>query len=78
MVFILQFVNVMEITDLEYDQALEMYFYLCESGDNFIPMKEELENEEDIAMCPGCSLIIKVIDDQFTCGEIIPTHSTNK
>ena len=53
--------------------------------DIFIPTKEELENGEDIAMCPGCSLIMKVIDDkdqfdkdQFMCGETIPAPSTSK
>lgn len=42
--------------------------------------KEELENGEDRAMCPGCSLIIKVIGDkgQLMCGETTPGPSTNK
>lgn len=36
-----------------------------------ILMKEELENGEDRAMCPGCYVIIKVIDDkgQLVCGK---------
>lgn len=29
-----------------------------------ILMKKELENGEDRTMCPGCSLIIKVVDDK--------------
>lgn len=70
--------------DLQYNHSLEMYFYPCTCRDNFfghlILTKEELENGENVATCPGCSLIIKVIDDkgQFMCGETIPAPSTSK
>ncbi|XP_037672400.1 DPH3 homolog isoform X1 [Choloepus didactylus] len=68
------------IQDFQYDEDLETYFYPCLCGDNFAITKEDLENGEDVATCPSCSLIIKVIYDkgQFMCGERIPAPSTNK
>ncbi|XP_041491519.1 DPH3 homolog [Microtus oregoni] len=64
-----------EIEDFEYDEDSETYFY----GDNSSIPKEDLENGEDVATCPSCSLIIKVIydKDQFMSGETVPAPSTN-
>ncbi|XP_059130048.1 diphthamide biosynthesis protein 3-like isoform X1 [Peromyscus eremicus] len=69
-----------EIEDFQYDEDLETYFYPCPCGDNFSITKEDLENGEDVATCPSCSLIIKVIydKDQFMCGEAVPAPSGNK
>lgn len=53
-----------EIEDFEYDEETEMYYYPCPCGDRFQISKEDLENGEEIATCPSCSLIIKVIYDQ--------------
>uniref|UniRef100_A0A2K6TAR1 DPH-type MB domain-containing protein n=1 Tax=Saimiri boliviensis boliviensis TaxID=39432 RepID=A0A2K6TAR1_SAIBB len=54
-----------EIKDFQYDEDSET---------------EDLENGEDVATCPSCSLIIKVIydKDQFVCGETVPAPSANK
>uniref|UniRef100_A0A3Q4HG76 DPH-type MB domain-containing protein n=1 Tax=Neolamprologus brichardi TaxID=32507 RepID=A0A3Q4HG76_NEOBR len=42
-------------------------------------LKEDLENGEEVATCPSCSLIVKVIYDKdlFQVGEIIeaPSHA---
>ncbi|XP_026942366.1 diphthamide biosynthesis protein 3 isoform X1 [Sagmatias obliquidens] len=54
-----------EIEDFQYDEDSETYFYPCPCGDNFCITKEDLENGEDVATCPSCSLIIKVIYDKF-------------
>ncbi|GAB1298697.1 diphthamide biosynthesis protein 3 [Marmota monax] len=69
-----------EIEDFQYDEDSETYFYPCPCGDNFSITKEDLENGEDVATCPSCSLIIKVIydKDQFMCGETVPAPSSNK
>ncbi|KAF3827115.1 hypothetical protein GH733_002601 [Mirounga leonina] len=53
-----------EIEDFQYDEDSEAYFYPCPCGDNFCITKEDLENGEDVATCPSCSLIIKVIYDK--------------
>ncbi|XP_031559354.1 DPH3 homolog [Actinia tenebrosa] len=52
-----------EIEDFEYDEELETYFFPCPCGDQFQITKEQLENGEEVAVCPSCSLIIKVIYD---------------
>lgn len=53
-----------EIEDFEYDEDEETYYYPCPCGDRFQISKEELEAGEEIATCPSCSLIIKVIYDK--------------
>ncbi|VDO00774.1 unnamed protein product [Rodentolepis nana] len=52
-----------EIEDMDYDEDEEMYYYPCPCGDRFEISKEELQMGEDIAKCPSCSLIIRVIYD---------------
>lgn len=52
-----------EIEDFEYDEEEEVYYYPCPCGDRFVITKEELEGGEEVATCPSCSLIIKVIYD---------------
>lgn len=52
-----------EIEDMEYDEATASYIYPCPCGDKFRITKEELLDGEDIARCPSCSLLIKVIYD---------------
>ncbi|KKA30422.1 hypothetical protein TD95_004577, partial [Thielaviopsis punctulata] len=52
-----------EIEDMEYDEALETYFYPCPCGDRFQIALLDLHDEQDIAVCPSCSLMIRVIYD---------------
>ncbi|EDV49543.1 DPH3 homolog [Drosophila erecta] len=52
-----------EIEDFEYDEEEEMYYYPCPCGDRFQISKEELIEGEEVATCPSCSLVIKVIYD---------------
>jgi len=60
-----------EIEDMEYDDEQEMYYYPCPCGDKFEISKADLQNGEDVARCPSCSLLIKVIYDldTFMVGE---------
>eukprot|EP01147_Barroeca_monosierra_P007552 gene7552-9831_t len=53
-----------EIEDFEYDEETETYTYPCPCGDLFQITKEELIDGEDIARCPSCSLIVRVIYNQ--------------
>ncbi|KAB0804213.1 hypothetical protein PPYR_01183 [Photinus pyralis] len=55
-----------EIEDFEYDEEEEMYYYPCPCGDRFCISKEELLAGEEVATCPSCSLIVKVIYDLET------------
>ncbi|RKP39800.1 hypothetical protein BJ085DRAFT_17457 [Dimargaris cristalligena] len=55
------FYDEIEIEDLEFDEANKLYHYPCPCGDRFEITEEELFDGEDIARCPSCSLIIRVI-----------------
>ncbi|XP_010584189.1 PREDICTED: DPH3 homolog isoform X1 [Haliaeetus leucocephalus] len=57
-----------EIEDFEYDEETETYSYPCPCGDRFLITREDLENGEDVATCPSCSLILRVIYDQVGGG----------
>lgn len=50
-----------EIEDMEYDPTLQIYHYPCPCGDRFEIGIADLRDGEDIAVCPSCSLMIKVI-----------------
>ncbi|XP_035218837.1 DPH3 homolog [Stegodyphus dumicola] len=50
-----------EIEDFEYDEETGTYYYPCPCGDRFEITKEDLANGEDVATCPSCSLVVKVI-----------------
>lgn len=52
-----------EIEDFEFDEDELTYYYPCPCGDRFQITKEELLAGEDVATCPSCSLIVKVIYD---------------
>jgi len=54
-----------EIEDMTYDEALQIYHYPCPCGDRFEIALADLQDESnDIAVCPSCSLMIRVIFDQ--------------
>lgn len=50
-----------EIEDMTYDPALQIYHYPCPCGDRFEISIADLRDKEDIAVCPSCSLMIRVI-----------------
>uniref|UniRef100_A0A7S1G4L0 Diphthamide biosynthesis protein 3 n=1 Tax=Bicosoecida sp. CB-2014 TaxID=1486930 RepID=A0A7S1G4L0_9STRA len=52
-----------EIEDMEYDAREQQYTYPCPCGDRFVITKDDLLDGEDLARCPSCSLIIRVIYD---------------
>ncbi|KAM4044020.1 diphthamide biosynthesis protein 3 isoform 1-T1 [Anomaloglossus baeobatrachus] len=53
-----------EIEDFEYDEDTDTYYYPCPCGDRFAITKEDLENGEEVATCPTCSLLVRVIYDK--------------
>ena len=69
-----------EIEDFEYDEEEETYYYPCPCGDRFAITKEELEAGEEVATCPSCSLIVRVIYDEadFQQSEEALTVATSK
>ncbi|KAL7278264.1 hypothetical protein ACG7TL_008240 [Trametes sanguinea] len=52
-----------EIEDMAWDEEKRVYHYPCPCGDRFEISKKQLKNYEDIATCPSCSLVIRVIYD---------------
>ncbi|KAI2617279.1 zf-CSL-domain-containing protein [Hypomontagnella submonticulosa] len=53
-----------EIEDMIYDETLQIYHYPCPCGDRFEIALMDLQDEAtDIAVCPSCSLMIRVIYD---------------
>lgn len=53
-----------EIEDMTYDPALQSYHYPCPCGDKFEIALADLRDGEEIAVCPSCSLMIRVIFGQ--------------
>ncbi|TRY62438.1 hypothetical protein DNTS_032244 [Danionella cerebrum] len=82
-----------EIEDFEYDDETETYYFPCPCGDrfaitkarfsfymkHFLLFQEDLENGEEEATCPSCSLVVRVIydKDQFMTGEIIEAPASS-
>ncbi|KAF2460243.1 hypothetical protein BDY21DRAFT_369299 [Lineolata rhizophorae] len=54
-----------EIEDMTWDAKLQIYHYPCPCGDRFEICVADLRDGEDIAVCPSCSLMIKVIFDKL-------------
>lgn len=52
-----------EIEDMDYDEDKKIYYYPCPCGDKFKISLEDLRDGEDIARCPSCALLIRVIYD---------------
>jgi len=59
-----------EIEDMSLDEAKGVYHYPCPCGDRFEISRKQLANYEDIATCPSCSLIIRVIYDPVRMDSI--------
>ena len=51
------------IEDMTFDKTLQIYHYPCPCGDRFEIGIADLRDGEEIAVCPSCSLMIKVIFD---------------
>ncbi|KAG6849142.1 hypothetical protein C0991_011992 [Blastosporella zonata] len=52
-----------EIEDMVWDAEKGVFHYPCPCGDRFEISRRQLADYEDIATCPSCSLIIRVIFD---------------
>ncbi|KAF9698183.1 hypothetical protein EKO04_003358 [Ascochyta lentis] len=53
-----------EIEDCFYDATLQIYHHPCPCGDRFEISIYDMRDGEDIARCPSCSLMIRIIFDQ--------------
>ena len=57
------FYDEVEIEDFEWDPLRQLYHYPCPCGDRFQIALTDLMAGEDVASCPSCSLIVRVIYD---------------
>lgn len=57
-----------EIEDMTYDPALQIYHYPCPCGDRFEIGLADLRDGEDTGICPSCSLMIRVVFDMVCSG----------
>ena len=48
---------------MDWKPAEQKFYYPCPCGDRFFVSLEDLLSGEDIARCPSCSLIIRVVCD---------------
>lgn len=62
-----------EIEDMTYDPVVQIYHYPCPCGDRFEIGLADLQDGEDIGVCPSCSLMIRVIFDAADLPKS-PTH----
>ncbi|MCJ1309086.1 Diphthamide biosynthesis protein 3 [Agyrium rufum] len=53
-----------EIEDMTFDPKLQIYHYPCPCGDRFEIGIADLRDGEEIAVCPSCSLMIRVIFEE--------------
>lgn len=60
-----------EIEDFTYDPLLEIFQYPCPCGDKFAISLDDLRDGEDIAVCPSCSLMVRVIFEAEDLDELI-------
>ncbi|RSH87215.1 Diphthamide biosynthesis protein 3 [Saitozyma podzolica] len=53
----------LEIEDFSWDPVAKVFHYPCPCGDRFEISKGQLRNGEEVATCPSCSLIVRVVYD---------------
>ena len=59
----MSFYDEIEIEDMTYHEETTLYTYPCPCGDQFEISLGDLRDGEEVAVCPSCSLQIKVIFD---------------
>lgn len=52
-----------ELEDMSYDEERDLFHYPCPCGDRFEITRQQLREAEDVARCPSCSLLIRVVFD---------------
>lgn len=59
----MSFYDEIEIEDMIFDADMGILTYPCPCGDKFQIALDDLKDGEEVAVCPSCSLMIKVIFD---------------
>lgn len=68
----------LEIEDFTWDEDAKVFHYPCPCGDRFEISKGQLRDGEEIATCPSCSLIVRVIYDYVSPAILCPCSLADK
>ncbi|RCK54698.1 Diphthamide biosynthesis protein 3 [Candida viswanathii] len=60
-----------EIEDFTFDPVQQIFQYPCPCGDKFAISIYDMQDGEDIAVCPSCSLMVKVIFEEEDLEEYL-------
>lgn len=52
-----------DLLDMDFDVTAETYYYPCPCGDKFFITVDDLLDAEELAPCPSCSLLLRVVYD---------------
>ncbi len=66
----MSFYDEIEIEDMTYHEVTTLYTYPCPCGDQFEILLADLRDGEEVAVCPSCSLMIKVIFEAVSCPRL--------
>ncbi|EEQ82442.1 hypothetical protein NCER_100835 [Vairimorpha ceranae BRL01] len=67
----LDFYDEVDIKDFTFDKDNSRLTYPCPCGDLFEIFIEDLLNHEDVARCPSCSLIIKIVYEDIDLEDFL-------
>lgn len=57
----MSFYDEIELEDLTFDPSLQLYTYPCPCGDQFEICLSDMRDGAEVAVCPSCSLQLRVI-----------------
>lgn len=60
-----------EIEDFTFDRDLQVFRYPCPCGDRFEISIYDMQEGENIAVCPSCSLMCEIIFDEEDIQEYL-------
>jgi len=63
------FYDEVEIEDFAWDDGKQVFHFPCPCGDRFEITKGQLGRGDDVAVCPSCSLLVRVIFDMMDFEE---------
>lgn len=66
-----------KLKDMMYNEKNQMYQYQCPCGDLFEIYLEDMYDGEDVALCPSCTLKVKVIFTENELPELIEYSSSS-
>ena len=73
----MSFYDEIEIEDMTYHAATTLYTYPCPCGDQFEISLDDLRDGEEVAVCPSCSLQIRVIFEAVSIQRVAAAKRTH-